>query len=535
LFRFTKIQGKLSNMFKKLGKSIVKPGVFAPKTTRAAGFSAPKKIDPNLSHYDLVIVGGYTGSYLATHMKHHHKNMNILIIDGRKNIQHTLAYHSVMLHNTEKERDCVAALGGFTGVDIGKESNYATKFEPEKNKVTISTGREVTYENLVLCPGLEYDLDGIKGLRQAFEDTTPGSYNLAVEGFFDPKKLDILREHHFKYFQGNYVFWAPKLPYRGEGTSTSMIFPMFAETKNHRALGRTPQDPFSKIFCVTADDKEFFKVPETNEYFLSRAEDIGASVNYHTDLLEVNNYDRVAKMKDRKSGDTFDVNYDSMYVIPPSSVNEHIKKSPFLNKNGLIDVDVNTLQHNKYKNVFAFGDAADLPTVKSFFAAWNQSFYLGQNLSRVMKGQAPNAFYDGWSIWPIYLKTNFTGYGCNTFGYNPTSWHHMGVENSMMSLRIAKGFQKKLVQVFTTKKLFGDKWFGKPYKNKYIHKIYDKYPEVGEGFQPPTFNTRTNSVPKPNVNDYNKYNDASKRGYWANDYKEIEEAGPKTGDKTATA
>ena len=38
---------------------------------------------------------------------------------------------------------------------------------------------------------------------------------------------------------------------------------------------------------------------------------------------------------------------------------------PIAAGNGYIDVDIATLQHNKYKNVFALGDAANLPTAKT--------------------------------------------------------------------------------------------------------------------------------------------------------------------------
>jgi len=39
--------------------------------------------------------------------------------------------------------------------------------------------------------------------------------------------------------------------------------------------------------------------------------------------------------------------------------------------NGLLDVDIKTLRHNKYKNIFGLGDVNDLPTTKATWAAFH--------------------------------------------------------------------------------------------------------------------------------------------------------------------
>lgn len=37
---------------------------------------------------------------------------------------------------------------------------------------------------------------------------------------------------------------------------------------------------------------------------------------------------------------------------------------------GLLDVDIETLRHNKYKNIFGIGDVCNLPTTHSFWGGW---------------------------------------------------------------------------------------------------------------------------------------------------------------------
>ncbi len=38
---------------------------------------------------------------------------------------------------------------------------------------------------------------------------------------------------------------------------------------------------------------------------------------------------------------------------------------------GLLDVDIKTLRHNKYKNIFGLGDVVDVPTTKATWAAFH--------------------------------------------------------------------------------------------------------------------------------------------------------------------
>ena len=64
---------------------------------------------------------------------------------------------------------------------------------------------------------------------------------------------------------------------------------------------------------------------------------------------------------------------------------------------GFVDVDPHTLQHKKYSNVFAFGDVANLPTSKTFWAGFNQLHVVRNNLERQLNGLSLNAKYDGTS------------------------------------------------------------------------------------------------------------------------------------------
>lgn len=67
---------------------------------------------------------------------------------------------------------------------------------------------------------------------------------------------------------------------------------------------------------------------------------------------------------------------------------------------------INTLQHNKYKNIFSLGDSAALPTSKTGAAVRKQAPVVVDNLLSEMQGKPLTASYNGYTSCPLV-----TGYG----------------------------------------------------------------------------------------------------------------------------
>jgi sulfide:quinone oxidoreductase len=113
---------------------------------------------------------------------------------------------------------------------------------------------------------------------------------------------------------------------------------------------------------------------------------------------------------ERLDGDsTFVLPFDFLHLAPPQSAPDFIKNSPLSNgtPGGWIDVDINTLQHNKYPNVFALGDSAALPTAKTGAAIRKQAPVVTANLLAHMENATfSDKQYEGYSSCPLV-----TGYG----------------------------------------------------------------------------------------------------------------------------
>ena len=73
--------------------------------------------------------------------------------------------------------------------------------------------------------------------------------------------------------------------------------------------------------------------------------------------------------------------FDLLHIVPPQTAHECIRNSPLAAGTGLIDVNPATLQHNKYPNVFALGDVANIPAAKTAAGVFSQAPVVSHNIA----------------------------------------------------------------------------------------------------------------------------------------------------------
>lgn len=101
--------------------------------------------------------------------------------------------------------------------------------------------------------------------------------------------------------------------------------------------------------------------------------------------------------------------------------------------NFLLDVDQNTLQHKKYKNVFGLGDVCNLPTTRSFWAGLYQIQVVRHNLCKAMHGESLNAKYEGYTKVPLILGQNSMTYVEHYYNQRPTRMHLLDKNGGIIS------------------------------------------------------------------------------------------------------
>ena len=107
-----------------------------------------------------------------------------------------------------------------------------------------------------------------------------------------------------------------------------------------------------------------------------------------------------------------------LHVTPPMGPLRVLKESTLSDSDGWVDVNPTTLQHKSYSNIFALGDASNVPTSKTGAAIRKQAPIVVNNLLQVMDNEMLTHHYDGYTSCPIV-----TGYNkliLAEFDYNKT-------------------------------------------------------------------------------------------------------------------
>ncbi len=290
--------------------------------------------------------------------------------------------------------------------------DYAVEIDPEQQLVCTRDGTRVQYDFLVVAPGVESHWEKIEGASETLGRngvSTNYSYELA------PRTWEFIQQTR----EGVALFTMPNTAEPGYtikcGGAPQKIAYMAADY--FRMLGRPV-----KVIYATAGGV-LFGVPEFRRVLEPVCERYGIEVLTRHELIAVDPVRKEATfaLKD-KPGETTTIAFDMLHIGPPQRAPEVVRESPLAHRAGsmvgFVNVDIHTLQHAEYPNVFGLGDAAGLPVSRTGAAVRKQAPVLVNNLLRVMAGKEPDKRYNGYTSCPLV-----TAYGrmvLAEFDYNDT-------------------------------------------------------------------------------------------------------------------
>jgi sulfide:quinone oxidoreductase len=219
------------------------------------------------------------------------------------------------------------------------------------------------------------------------------------------KRTDRNFYHGFHHTDGDFMCYAPKLPYKGEGNTFYTFYydkMMVADRLAHRTKA-------GARLQFWTPNKEIFEFPYANEIALDECHKRNIDVMFGWEMIEVkyNQHEqKIAVMKNVDSGEVIEKDFHTLSITPPSKPHDFLAKSGLTDAQGLIDVNKYTLQHKKYDNIFAFGDAVGFKTTRTHNAALAQNPIVKNNLIRFLQGKELNGVYDGYTFMPLYLGQN---------------------------------------------------------------------------------------------------------------------------------
>lgn len=289
-----------------------------------------------------------------------------------------------------------------------------TQFLPNENSVVLKNGRKIQYDQLVVATGLKQHTD-IKGMDEAWADPLHPFFVCVDHPSWKTNAAKPYRFLH-NFSGGEAIFYIPPYPFHTEIENYNFLLAK-ALWDRSESTGRLSWG--NSRFTIINANNSFCQFYERGDQFIkSECERRNINVEYGLRLVEVRKETQTAIFQN-KNGETVEKPYNSFYSLLEAKSDPILSDAGLAADNGLLDVDHFTLQHRNYSNIFGFGDVANLPTTKTFWAGFNQLHVVRHNVERHLNGLSANAKYDGISEATMHVDLEKVVKLSHTYGGTP--------------------------------------------------------------------------------------------------------------------
>ncbi len=301
---------------------------------------------------------------------------------------------------------------------------YVAEMDVDNNKLLLADGEEVSYEYLVVFPGVQTNLDDLPGLAETMDK------NNVCSNYTKPQYTwEVLQ--NFK--GGTALFTQANTPIKCGGAPQKIMY-LSEEYFRKRGIRKDTNVIYATPGSV------IFGVPEFRKTLEGILDERNIDDRYFHQLKKIDGENKIAyfnvkkldsddlELKDESGNPIWEekeIPFDMCHLAPPQSAPDFVRRSKLAHaegpNKGWMKVDQYSLQSPDYSNVFGLGDACAIPTAKTGAAIRKQAPVLVNNLIKLTKGkQADNKSYNGYSSCPIVT------------GYSKMLLCEFGWENKIM-------------------------------------------------------------------------------------------------------
>jgi len=391
-------------------------GSAAPATLQASSSDAAGKI---------VIVGGGAGALMVlARLRRALSKPDITII--APNDKHVYQPGQIFVAAGEyAPEDIIFDNTGYIGEDVIWIKDEAATFDPDTNSLMTKGGKRVEYDYLIVATGIQYhyeqiaglsvDMLGKQGISSVYHnDLAAGT---AEGGVITRDWFNAIKEAA-KTSKPRVICTQPSTPLKCGGAPQKILY---------LADDFLKRDKLNADFTFATAGEKLFSLPEIDEALNKVQKNYGNITNkFGHELIAIDaekkiatflhkyqvqgEYDKVYEeyeMIDKE--EEVQLEYDFIHISPPSAAVDAVANSPLGwqkgSAKGWLEVDRETLQHRRYKNVFGIGDVCGIPIGKTGGSARHQGPIVVGNLVSVMEKKEPTLKFDGYTVCP--LKTSY--------------------------------------------------------------------------------------------------------------------------------
>ncbi len=218
-------------------------------------------------------------------------------------------------------------------------NDEVTRIDPAKKTVSMKKMADLSYDRLVVSPGIDFNFEAIAGLNAEAQKTVLHSWKAGAQTRALRAQLDAMRDG------GVYVLSIPKAPYR----CPPGPYERACQVAN---LLKTAGKTRSKVVIMDANpdiqSKKGLFMKAWDEHYKGMIE-------YNANMV-VTELDLKAKRLSTETGDR--ITGDVLNVVPPHRAGDIAKSTGLINMNNLwCGVDWVTMESTVHKNIHVLGDA----------------------------------------------------------------------------------------------------------------------------------------------------------------------------------
>lgn len=288
----------------------------------------------------VIIGGGYGGATCAKYIRKLAPGIDVTLVEQNKKFV-TCPFSNTVIGGMKRIEDITHSYDKLKqrhGVKVVHD--VATDIDAAKKTVKLKGGKSLSYDKLVVSPGIEFIWNKIKGYDEAASGIFPHAWKAGPQTLLLRRQLEGMKDG------GTAVIVSPANPYRcppGPYERASLMANYF---KKHK--------PKSKIIILDAKDKfskQSLFVNGWEKLYPGMIEWVSKSAGG-----TVVRADTKAKLVENNNGFTYEA--DVINVVPPHRAGTIAQRAGLADKSGWCPVNQRTFESKIHKDVHVIGDSA---------------------------------------------------------------------------------------------------------------------------------------------------------------------------------
>ncbi len=345
----------------------------------------------------LILGAGAGGAAIANRLADRLDGAEITVLDGKQEHWYQPGF-TLVAAGLRPASYATSSITGWLPRGITFVNEYAAELDPEANRVITTGGQRIDYDYLIVSTGLTLDWDAVEGFDLSMVGPETG-----ISAHYASPELAEKSWHALDKFTdegGVGLFGRPATEMKCAGAPVKICFlgEDIATTKGNR----------SKCdFIYNAQAQNLFGVPVIHHRVRQIMDERDITYRYQHVLKGIDLGAKTATYT-TPEGEVSD-NWDFINVIPPQRAPQVIRDSGLAWADrwvdqGWIEVDMQTLRHARYSNVFGIGDINGVPKGKTAASVKFHLPVVEDHLVSEIAGREGTRMYDGYTSCPLITR-----------------------------------------------------------------------------------------------------------------------------------